>query len=136
MAMGEIDAICFASDRLPGEAIEIHPDAGHAGEKFPTIMSRRHQTVPVEATGDVILGPHRGLSSFLARQIRERAHRFQSTATIDNLHGKIADSRNLLELLLLGVREGDRVTLRCVGPDAHRAFEALADLLEAEGGRS
>lgn len=97
-------------------------------------MSRRNRTSAVEATGDVIFGPHRGLNSLLARQVRERSYRFECTVTIDNLRGKVADGRNLLELLLLGVKEGDRVGLRCVGPDARDAFEVLADMLEAERG--
>lgn len=99
-------------------------------------MSRQPTAAPFEAMGDVIIGPQRGLSSLLARQIRERAHQFESSVTIDNLRGKIADSRDLLELLLLGVKEGDRVSLRCVGADAREAFETLADMLEADGGPS
>lgn len=97
-------------------------------------MTRHSQTAPVEETGDVIIRAPRGLSSLLARKLGEHAHRFRSTATLDNRRGGIADARDLYELLLLGLRSGDRVTVRCVGPDARAAFEQVADLLEADGG--
>lgn len=97
-------------------------------------MTRRHQTTPVEATGDVVIRAPRGLSSLLARRLGEHAHGFRCTATLDNRRGATADARDLYELLLLGLQSGDRVTVRCVGPDARTAFDTVADLLETEGG--
>jgi len=39
-----------------------------------------------------------------------------------------ADGRSLVELLTLGVRYGDTLTLRAIGPDAQAALEAVAAL--------
>ncbi|KIG16875.1 hypothetical protein DB30_04037 [Enhygromyxa salina] len=45
----------------------------------------------------------------------------------------IANARVLFDLLILGVRAGERVTLRCVGPDAHAAIEDVARVLRGRG---
>ena len=88
----------------------------------------------VETTGDVIIGASRGLSLPLAQRLRDRAHRVHCTAILDNRRGHSADARNLFQLLLLGLPHGDQVTVRCDGPDARKAFETVADLLEDQGG--
>lgn len=70
-----------------------------------------------------------GLGTHLARQIRDRAYRFQCAATFEHPQGKHADSRDLLQLLLLGARRGDVLSLHCTGTDARAAYTAFADIL-------
>jgi phosphotransferase system HPr (HPr) family protein len=82
-----------------------------------------------ESTGVVKVRAEQGLHALLARRVAEVARGFQSSVILDDGSGHRADARNLLELLLLGVRRGDAVTLRCVGADADAAFVALAAVL-------
>jgi phosphotransferase system HPr (HPr) family protein len=82
-----------------------------------------------ESTGVVKIRAQQGLHALLARRVAEAARGFQSSVLLDDGSGHRADARNLLELLLLGVRRGDAVTLRCVGTDADAAFVAIAAVL-------
>lgn len=97
-------------------------------------MHKTKEAAPDEAVGDVTVRSERGLNPLLARQIRNRVLPFTSAATIHNGRGVTADARNLLELLLLGAQEGDRLVVRCVGPDARAAHEAIVGVLQARGG--
>ena len=99
-------------------------------------MNNSKTTLPVVVTGDVTIAVRTGLSPLLARQIRDAVHAFACTATIHNGRGMVADARNLLELLLLGAGQGERLTVRCTGPDAHAAHDALCRALGGEGERT
>jgi phosphotransferase system HPr-like phosphotransfer protein len=98
-----------------------------------TTMSSSKTTVPNVVTGDVTIRSERGLNPLLARHVRDALQAYGCTATIHNGKGVAADARNLLELLLLGARAGERLTVRCVGPDAHAAHEALVVALASQG---
>jgi phosphotransferase system HPr (HPr) family protein len=87
-----------------------------------------------EVIGDVKIGASSGLNALLARQVREVLQPFGSTATLRSADGLSADARNLLQILMLGARHGDRVTVRCVGPDAAAAHEVLVGTLQQRGG--
>jgi phosphotransferase system HPr (HPr) family protein len=97
-------------------------------------MSNSKTTVPDVVTGDVTIRSERGLNPLLARQVRDALQAYACSATIHNHKGVAADARNLLELLLLGAREGEQLTVRCVGSDAHAAHEALVVALASRGG--
>jgi phosphotransferase system HPr (HPr) family protein len=97
-------------------------------------MNNLKSAVPNMETGNVTIAAKTGLSPFLARQIRDALQAFACTATIHNGRGMVADARNLLELLLLGAGQGERLTVRCAGPDAHAARDALCRALGEEGG--
>jgi phosphotransferase system HPr (HPr) family protein len=99
-------------------------------------MTNTKKKVPAMVTADVTIKAERGLSPLLARQIRDAVHGFACTVTIHNARGMAADARNLLQLLLLGAKAGERLTVRCVGPDAQGAHDALVGAVEAEGGPS
>jgi phosphotransferase system HPr (HPr) family protein len=54
---------------------------------------------------------------------------FHATVILRNRHDETADARNILGLLLLGARHGDRVHLRSLGYDATEAMTAIAAVL-------
>lgn len=85
-----------------------------------------------ESTGPLTVRVQCGLHARTARRLSETARSFQSAAFLHDGRGHRADVRNLLELLLLGVRHGEPVTLRCMGTDADDAFAALAAVLTQE----
>lgn len=88
--------------------------------------SRAH---PVEVTGCVVVDSRRGLSTEPARRLVSRAAEFDCESTIETSSGKVASARALLELLLLGIAPGERVIVRCRGPQAAAAFQAIEALL-------
>lgn len=92
-------------------------------------MQKLDRSDPGKAIGEVVVGVAAGLSSGPARQISGHARRFQCVATLANDSGAVADARSLFELLSLGAGAGERVTIRCIGSDAHAAFEAIAEVL-------
>lgn len=98
-------------------------------------MNKLDRSDPGKAIGDVIVGVEAGLSSGPARQISGQARRFHCTATLANGRGKVADARSLFELLSLGAASGERVTIRCLGSDAHAAYEAIAEALAGRSAR-
>lgn len=96
-------------------------------------MNNSKTTIPNVVTGDVTIAAETGLNPFLARQIRDAVQARACTVTIHNGRGVVADARNLLELLLLGAGQGERLTVRCTGPDAHAAHEELCRALGGGG---
>ena len=98
-------------------------------------MQKLDRSDPGKAIGEVIVGVAAGLSSGPARQISGQARRFQCTASLTNDSGEVADARSLFELLSLGAGAGERVTIRCVGSDAHAAYEAIAEILAGSTAR-
>jgi phosphotransferase system HPr (HPr) family protein len=99
-------------------------------------MNNSKTTAPDVVTGDVTIAAKSGLNPFLARQIRDAVQARACTVTIHNGRGMVADARNLLELLLLGAGQGERLTVRCTGPDAHAAHDALCRVFGGAGGQT
>lgn len=64
-----------------------------------------------------------------AALIRESA-RFRSAITVLSAGGT-ASTRSMMELLRLGVRQGDTVRIRVTGDDAEAALGALRALIES-----
>lgn len=85
-----------------------------------------------ESTAEVrITAPH-GLHARVAQRVADVARRFQATTTLHDDHGRRADARSLLQLLLLGAACGTPIALHCVGDDADTALAAIADVLGGE----
>jgi phosphocarrier protein HPr len=99
-------------------------------------MNNSKRTISHAVAGEVTVAAKSGLNPFLARHIRDAVQAYACTATIHNGRGVVADARNLLELLLLGAGEGERLTVRCTGPDAQAAHDALCRALGDEGGET
>lgn len=98
-------------------------------------MKKPDHSDPGKAIGEVVVRVASGLSSGPARQISGHARQFRCTATLANVRGDVADARSLFELLSLGAAAGERVTLRCIGSDAHAAYEVIADVLTGGSAR-
>lgn len=84
-----------------------------------------------DVSGDIVVTLERGLSSGPARRISQVAHEYSCTVTLQSPRGTVANARNMLELLMLGIARGEPVAIRCVGVDARPAFDALGQLLGA-----
>jgi len=56
-----------------------------------------------------------------------------SAIEIENQRGESANALDRYDMLLLGAAKGDVVKVRCVGPDARAAFDAVAAILDGQG---
>lgn len=81
-------------------------------------------------SGHIIVGLQRGVCATAGRRLRDLLQGFACTATLENEAGAVARVQVLLDMLLLEVSTGERIRLRCQGPEAHAAFRALASVLE------
>ena len=70
-----------------------------------------------------------GVHARPAAAIAACARRFAAEVVLET-DGKRADARSVVALMTLGVRKGERVTLKARGVDAAQAAEAIAALLE------
>lgn len=71
--------------------------------------------------------PH-GLHARPAGRIAARARTFEAKVTV-SLRERQASATSAVQLMALGLREGDTLTLAAVGPDAGAAVDALVDLI-------
>lgn len=97
-------------------------------------MKTTKDASPDIVIGDATIGSEQGLTPLLGRKLRDALQAFTCSATIHNARGVSADARNLLELLLLGAGTGERLAVRCAGPDARAAYTTLVRVLETGGG--
>jgi phosphotransferase system HPr (HPr) family protein len=68
-----------------------------------------------------------GLHIQLAVLLASEAQRWRSHVTLTH-EGRSVDAKQLMELLMLGVRSGERVVVSVSGPDEATAATALAHL--------
>ena len=70
-----------------------------------------------------------GLHIQLAVLLAGEAERWRSRVTLTHA-GRTVDAKQLMELLILGVRTGERVTVQVDGPDEATAAEVLKQLIQ------
>jgi phosphotransferase system HPr (HPr) family protein len=99
-------------------------------------MTNKGQMVAEEAIGNVMISAERGLDHLLARRIRELVTAYRCEATLRNRRGTAADTRSILQLLMLDAPSGETLVLHCYGPGAHAAYSTLLDVLAPKGGVS
>ena len=69
-----------------------------------------------------------GLHIQLAVLLASEAGRWRSHVTLEHA-GRAVDASQLMELLMLGVRTGEQVTVRVEGPDEATAGAAIGELV-------
>lgn len=69
-----------------------------------------------------------GLHIQLAVLLAGEAERWRSRVTLEHA-GRTVDAKQLMELLMLGVRSGEHVVVRVDGPDEDTAAEVIAALV-------
>lgn len=69
-----------------------------------------------------------GLHARAAAKLVHLAGRYRSDVKLVK-DGEIVDAKSILGLLMLAAAQGERVGLRCNGPDEEEAFQAVADLI-------
>lgn len=70
-----------------------------------------------------------GLHIQLAVLLASEAERWRSGVTLEHA-GRVVDAKQLMELLMLGVRTGEHVIVKISGADEDTAFEAIAKLMK------
>ena len=70
-----------------------------------------------------------GLHVQLAVLLASEAARWRSRVTLEHA-GRTVDAKQALELMMLGVRPGEHVVVRVVGPDEATAAGAIAAILK------
>ena len=84
------------------------------------------------AAGTVVVGSSSGLHARPASALAQAVGASGCEVTIGTAQGRTADAVSLLELMALGVRHGDRVTLTVSGPEEHGVLEELTHLLGSD----
>jgi phosphocarrier protein HPr len=69
-----------------------------------------------------------GLHARAAAKLVHLAGRYRSDVKLVK-DGDVVDAKSILGLLMLAAAQGERVHLRCVGPDEDEAMTAVADLI-------
>ncbi len=70
-----------------------------------------------------------GLHVQLAVLLASEAGRWRSRVTLEHA-GRTVDAKQVLELMMLGVRPGERVVVRIDGADESTAARAIGDILK------
>ena len=69
-----------------------------------------------------------GLHARAAAKLVHVAGRFRSDVKLLK-DGETVDGKSILGLLMLGAAQGERLCVRCDGPDEAQALDAVADLI-------
>ncbi len=117
---GSADAAPASSDGAPVGLAPAPSDAGTTGTapEDPDDGEER-------AEGDAVVADPVGLHARPAALFVRLAGTFESRITVNGASGA-----SVLEIMSLGVAQGDTVHLTAVGEDAHAAIAALTDMLE------
>ena len=117
---GSADAAPASSDGAPVGLAPAPPAAGTTGTapEDPDAGEER-------AEGDAVVADPVGLHARPAALFVRLAGTFESRITVNGASGA-----SVLEIMSLGVAQGDTVHLTAVGEDAHAAIAALTDMLE------
>ena len=70
-----------------------------------------------------------GLHARAAAKLVHVAGRFRSDVKLLK-DGEVVDGKSILGLLMLAAAQGERIRLRCDGPDEDQAVAAVAELIE------
>ncbi|MCI0651071.1 MAG: HPr family phosphocarrier protein [Planctomycetes bacterium] len=73
-----------------------------------------------------------GLHARASTVFVQRAQDFASQVYMSRDAGEEVDAKSVLQLLTLGVQQGDQVTLRIIGDDAEQAMDVLSDLIKRD----
>lgn len=68
-----------------------------------------------------------GLHARPAAKLAQTAQQFEADIKLQSADGE-ADAKSILEILTLAATRGTQLTLRCKGPDATEAIEAISTL--------
>jgi phosphocarrier protein HPr len=69
-----------------------------------------------------------GLHARAAAKLVHLAGRYRADVKLVK-DGEVVDAKSILGLLMLAAAQGERVHLRCMGPDEAEAMAAVADLI-------
>ena len=71
-----------------------------------------------------LINEEHGLQAIPAGLLEKEEKNFQIETTLA-AKGKTADAGKLIAIMIMGVKQGDEVTVQVEGPDEDAAFEAL-----------
>lgn len=67
----------------------------------------------------------RGIRTMIANQLTQQAKEYPGTTVTLTKGNQTVRLGQLLRLLSMHIRQGDRITLRCDGPDEENAYEVM-----------
>ena len=79
---------------------------------------------------ELVVGHELGVHALVAHDLAEQAAHFDSSLFL-RTGGRSASLRNVVDVLALGLRLGDRVSVWADGLDESEALEATADILQS-----
>ena len=80
---------------------------------------------------EATIGPAEGLHARPAAVFVKEAKRYASEVKIVK-DGREVNAKSSLQILTVGAKKGESITIRAEGDDAEQAVEALADLISRE----
>ena len=138
---------------VTGEGFTLHGQATdrrvRVGDPLMTVSATPVSNTAASPSNDIAPGPDaitrqvptalpHGLHARPAGRIAARAKAFDARVTV-HLRDRQALAASAVQLMALGLREGESLTLSAVGPDARTAVDALADMIAGglgEGART
>ncbi len=135
---GAIAAVVQAATGAPVEQVlaeargALQAKAAQLGEETAVAAPTPPTTEPTDAPAETLTLsiPNRlGLHARPAARLVGLVNRFQSTVTIDK-DGRQANAKSINQVATLGVRQGDKITITAVGPDAVDLLAAVQTLAD------
>lgn len=78
---------------------------------------------------DLTLTNKLGLHARAAAVVTRTAAEYKSSITLHG-NGRTADAKSIITVMTMGVKSGDKLTIRADGPDEKESVEALKKLIE------
>ena len=74
-----------------------------------------------------------GLHARPSASFVQTASRFRSDVKVEK-DGQVADGKSILDLMMLAAAQGNHITVKTQGEDAHEAMKAIGELIEGRFG--
>lgn len=101
------------------------PGGPSEGADVPVVLTRSAREAATTARAEADVTDPAGLHARPAALLARLVGTFDAEVRVDG-----ADAGSVLEVMALGVRQGQRVRLEASGPEAGEAIEAVVDMLE------
>ena len=118
-----------AAQGFLGVSVDAQSTSGTVqhSDSVPVVRARAEAEPPQTAAAQARVADPVGLHARPAALLARLAGTFESESTVNG-----ADAGSVLELMSLGVRQGDQVEVSATGPDARAAVAALVAMLEGD----
>jgi multiphosphoryl transfer protein len=132
IVIAPVDGVTISQRRAAGPVtageilFEIGPIPEHANTPSQSLTAAAAESA---ASQTLRISLRHGLHARPAAMLANRAKTFAAQVSLD-AHGRSANARSVVAIMALGVRHGDDLAIRAMGPDAPQAVAGVAAALE------